>query len=54
MSASPEADGDDRLRAIVRKARYEGWSQTQFDDAFVAEMKRQNRPVGQLEIQVGH
>lgn len=54
LPGTPDASGDDRLREIAQRARHEGWTNTQFDDAFVAEMSRQGRPVGHLDIQVTH
>ena len=51
QAVDPDADGNARLQAIVAQGRREGWGQFQFNEAFVAEMKRQGRAVQQLEIQ---
>jgi hypothetical protein len=45
-----EDDGNARLSVITMQATREKWPRERFEQEFVAEMKRQGRPIGELPI----
>lgn len=48
--ANAESDGNARLKAIVDQANREKWAPSRFNDEFTAEMVRQRRPVGNMDV----
>ena len=45
-----EDDGNARLSVITMQATREKWPRERFEQEFLAEMKRQGRPIGELPI----
>jgi hypothetical protein len=47
---NPDADGNARLKAISDQAVAEKWATNKFNEVFTAEMIRQRRPVGNMDV----
>ncbi len=50
VPANPDVDGNARLKDITDRAVREKWAPGRFNDEFTAEMIRQRRPVGNMDV----